>query len=468
MQTDRYLRATLRDKAGRWLGVLGSYNYLTVTERWHALGSGEIEVESTNVKLPLMMQPGCRIFVEMVTGSIEEGVTQAVPVMQGILSNPVLGFMEKDTVRFQITDDWRYLRNFLAWVRPELPLEVASLTATGQSVEATILPPAGSDAGRTGYWAWATTTPYPAETAISDFLDIHLRNRWLAEMGYGRFSSFPSEDRGGDVSGSLPQVRFGMLEDYVLPLLELSGLGMRFTSQFGGTNIEQATNWEFWEPRLHERIFTPDSGVIVEGTASLKYPTAMDVVVGGPGEQASRHFLGVDDLTGMKETYGDFIEVFREATGAPIEWPDALAETLRSAKYYLLRPEVTTEQKTAFLQFMISAGMEAQAAGAPTSGVSLKIQESEGFKYTGLPQRGTARGSGFTTGDLMTVSPSGNTTLSDLTFTDRITETTLTQTPDNGLTVSPVLGNPSDSPDRKQAKAIRSLFDSARRKNINQ
>lgn len=468
METDRYLRVSLRDKAGKWRGYLGAFTYLTVTERWHGQGSGEIEVEATNPKLPTMMEPGMRVFVEMVTGSIDTGEQlAAVSVMQGYLSDPVLGFMNEDTVRFQITDDWAYLREFLAWVRPDLPLEVSSLSDTGQSYD-TVSPAIGTDTERTGYWRWSAAAPYPAETAISDFLDTHLRLRWLSEMGSHRFSIFPSAGRGGDVSTVLPQVRFGMLEDYVLPLLELSGLGMRFTTFAGGTSAGGLTNWEFWEPREHEQVFTPDSGVIVSGTASLKYPTVTDVVVGGPGDQASRHFMGVNDNTGLRELYGRFVEVFREATGAPDEWPTSLAENLRVAKYYLLRPEITADQKAAFTQFMVSAGAETLAGGAPTSGVSLEIQESKGFKYTGLPPLGEARGSGFATGDLMTVAPSDNTALSALRFTDRITSTTLTQTPDDGLTIKPVLGNTTDNPDRVLAKAVRSLFDAARRKNINQ
>jgi len=465
MEQERYLRFTLLDKDGDWLGRVGDYDYLTVTERWLAQGTGEISVSASHPKLPQMIAAGARYTVDLVE-PLEVGET-TVQVSRGSLRNPVGAFVPGGAVRFQLQDDWRVLQNILMRVRPGEPLEAISLTDPAQSNEATPPPAAGTDTGRTGYWMYGGSGSVAAEDAVTAILDIHLLQRWFAEFGFYRFALPPSEGRGPDVRDLIEQFRFCTIAEAVAPLLEYADLGLMF-NQFAVAGDTPAQEYVvIWEPITWPITLTPDSGTVVGGEWSLSSPTATDAVVGGPGELASRAFTGLVD-TGLRDEYSDLIEVFRNATGAPLEWPTTLAEQYRVAKYFMLlgpADGVTPEQQAAFARFMATAADDVLAEGAPTSGVSIELQESVGFRFSGIPvAAGTLqpRTGGFATGDYITAAPSRQTNLPGLTFTARITETTLTQS-DNGLTITPQVGKRIGDPDQLMAETVRAIADSNRR-----
>lgn len=458
VELDRSLTLTLLSKEGAWRGNLGDFDYLTVTERWLAQGTGEVSVSATHPKLPTMLEPGCRYFV---TFQDENSFRSVVGC--GVLRNPVGDFLPGGSVRFQLEDDWRVLNNMLVWVRPDEALVASSLTDTGQSNEATPAPAAGTDTGRTGYWYYGPGA-VSAERAVRTIVNTHVSDRVEAALGYDRYSASISGERGPDVSDLITQFRFGTVAEAVVPLLEYANLGFRFQVSSGASSLPVGAAGVFWEPVTWPTILTPDSGVIVGGEWSLAYPTATDAVVGGPGELASRAFMGSVD-TDLRAEYGDIIEVFRNATGAPLEWPTTLAEQFRVAKYYHLltiADGVTPVQQAAFERFMAAAGAEVLAEGAPTSGVSLRLQESDGFRFGGIPFADLTERRGFATGDYVTVAPSAQTNLAGLTFTERITETTLTQSAD-GLTITPQVGKRIGDPDRDVAETIRKIADANRR-----
>lgn len=469
MQQDRFLRFTLLDKDGDWLGVVGDYDYLTVTERWHALGTGEISVSAAHVKLPQMIAAGARYVVELIEPLLVG--ENRVQVSRGVLRDPVGSFMPGGSVRFQLEDDWRALQNILIRVKPGQQLEAVSLSDPAQSNEATPPAPTGTDTGRTGYWNYGGgSSPVPAEDAVLNILSTHLRQRWFDEFGFYRFTIPVSAGRGGNVRDLIQQFRFCTIAEAITPLLDFANLGLMF-NQFSipsGTATESAV---IWEPITWPITLTPDSGTVVDGEWSLTSPTATDIVVGGPGEMASRAFAGTEDAA-VKTEYSDLIEVFRNATGAPLPWPTTLAEEYRVAKYYMLLGPgdgVSAADQAAFARFLQAAGSEALTEGTPTSGVSIELQESQGFRFSGIPAFGGTLlpRTGFATGDMVTVSPSAQTAVAGLTFTDRITATTLTQTA-KGLTITPQVGKVTGNPDRLMADTVRAIADSSRRQAIAQ
>lgn len=461
MEQDRQLRFTLLDKDGNWLGVVGDFDYLTVTERWLAQGTGEISVSATHPKLPQMIEAGARYTVDLINET-----NTPVQVSRGSLRDPVGSFVPGGSVRFQLEDDWRVLQNILVRVRPDEALEASSLTDTAQSNEATPPAPSGTDTGRTGYWLFGGgATPIIAEDGVLGILAVHLAARWLAEFGTSRFSMPISEGRGPNVRSMVEQFRFCTIAEAVGPILEYANLGLMFNqfSSPGSTALEFAV---IWEPLTWPITLTPDSGTVVDGEWSLSSPTATDAVVGGPGELASRAFIGETD-SDLRTEYSDLIEVFRNATGAPLVWPTTLAEQYRVAKYFHLltiADGVTVAEQTAFAQFLETAAADVLAEGAPTSGVSIELQESTGFRFGGIPVAVGVVGdrAGFATGDMVTVAPSAQTALTGLTFTSRITETTLTQSK-TGLTITPQVGKRIGDPDQLMADTVRAIADSNRR-----
>jgi len=104
---------------------------------------------------------------------------------------------------------------------------------------------------------------------------------------------------------------------------------------------------------------------------------------------------------------------------------------------------VSAVDKAIFSTYLDAAGAKALAEGSPTSGLSLELSETEVFHFGGTD--------GIQLGDTITATSRG------LSFTDRITEATLSWDATDGLTVTPRVGTKTDDPDRQLAEAIASL-----------
>jgi hypothetical protein len=287
-----------------------------------------------------------------------------------------------------------------------------------------------------------TPTVYPASTAVLELINTNVVARWEARFP-GTFISTSDPALGADVRSVLPAVRFETVESYAQTLLEAGGIGLKVWH-----TLENAAGieFEFYQPTTFPQVFTPDSGIIVSGSASLVTPRATDVIVGGPGEEAARAFREYTDMS-LSQAHRRVIEVFRDATGAPTPWPNATPASLQVPMYYHLRPETSTRRKNQFEAFLVAAGAEALVENGPLSGASLQMSESEGFQWN----------RDYRTGDILTVSPSRETAVAGLTFTQRITSTTITQSQDEGFTVTPQLGERVDDPTAEIGNVLKQI-----------
>ncbi|WP_104128240.1 hypothetical protein [Cryobacterium sp. Y57] len=245
-------------------------------------------------------------------------------------------------------------------------------------------------------------------------------------------------------SDDILPVRMAPLNEALAGLLLETGLGLSF--QHDG--VSPTITADVWEPTTWPLDLTVDSAVVLDGDWSQQYPTATRIVVGGPGENVARAFWEVRDTTGIEDEYGDIIEVFRDATGSTLNWPDTLADQYRIAKYYLLRDEVSAADKNAFRIYLNAAGAKGLSDGAPTAGLSLSLSETDQFQY--------APG-GFRRGDHISVMANG------VRFTDQILAVNLTWDKTTGATVTPQVGDRTDDPDKLFARAISQLASAQRR-----
>jgi len=135
------------------------------------------------------------------------------------------------------------------------------------------------------------------------------------------------------------------------------------------------------------------------------------VVVGGQGDGMARVFRSLAD-TVAEGTYNDIIEVFRDAR-------DAETTTLLDAR-----------------------GQETLDEGRAKYGFSLTLAETSTFRYGGA---------GVHVGDRVTVD------LGFATRTDILREATISWTAENGVEVTPLVGEIQDNPDRTLGNFLRSL-----------
>jgi hypothetical protein len=357
-------------------------------------------------------------------------------LMSGMLRSTSGQLAAGGLITYQLQDDYRWLTNTRAWVRPGSPLAPTSLTAgtdatLGQAVQTGAAGGNGTTKGQAGYMSWPSSVR-TTETAVKHLLALN-----FARLGRPYIPT-PDLGRGGDAraAGMLPQVRMDTLLEYVQPLLEWAGLGIRLWQE----PREVGVRADVYEPKLFPQTLTYESGIVDNGTWTTKAPSVTRIITMGPGELAARAFREVRD-TALEQRFGDIIESTTEATGGDaLKWPDGLAEDLKVAKYYLLRSDISAELKKAFTDVLDAAGNKALAAGVPTSGVQAPLIETDAFHYGGTD--------GFHQGDRVKISRG------TLSFEDRITECSLTLNTADGLVVKPTVGEVNDSPNRTLARSI--------------
>ena len=434
------------NKTFQLIGILGAPVRIEITPRFNAVGTGEIEVSASDPMLDFMLAKGARCRITYKGGH----------EMSGPLLHPSGKVTAFGTVIFQVEDDYRFMPNTLGWVMPNESIRSSGLLApTSLSDHAQAWTDTAMEPGLAygyGYYVFPQSIDGgmnafvpSAEAVVKALITANMVSRMGRPVTVGA-----NLDRGGNAAtaGMLPSVRMTPLDEAVTALLKWSGLGLSF--QHDGIN--PTITAEVWEPNTWPLDLTVDSGVVLDGDWSQQDPTATRVVVGGPGEDVSRAFWDVRDTTGLEAEYGDIIEVFRDATGASLNWPDALADAYRVAKYYLLRSEVSTTDKNQFTGYLNAAGTKGLVEGAPTSGLSLTLSETEQFQY--------APG-GFRLGDQISVTSNG------LTFTDQILAVTLSINATDGVTVTPQVGNRTDDTDELFARAISQLAAAQRRLSTN-
>jgi hypothetical protein len=447
--TDSPFLIDVYTKSFEWVGRITDPVSINGSVRHNALSNFQFRLRAGDPMIEDVLRKGCRITMQY----------RGVGLVSGMVRTKQGDLLPNGDVVFQLQGDWRILPNTTAVVAPAHPLTPTALTATipagwGQ----TWLPGGGADAGpdgttqgQYGYYLWpdgsaASAGVYVAyaESAVKNLIDVNALKR------LGRpITIAPDLQRGGDAraAGVLPNVRMSKLEDAVRPLLAWSGLGLRVMQEAMGKTI----NVEVYEPSEWGAPLTVASGVVEDGGWSLNPPIATRVIVGGPGELADRAFWGSVDA-GLEGEYGDIIEVFRDATGAGLKWPDALAEVYRVAKYYLLRPEVSFPDRVTFTNYLNAAAAVGLLDGVPTAGVQASLSESETFYFGGTD--------GVQLGDRVTIKTGEGASVQE--FTDIITEAKFSLS-STGFEVEPILGIKSDDPNRALADAVATLAASQRR-----
>lgn len=358
------------------------------------------------------------------------------------------------TVTVEIQGAWRVLRNTLAWVRADRALQVGALTDEGQSslIAGMPAPPSGEDAGRSGYTPLPTTMP---DWGVQEYVRYLWAQNVLGRVNPWIAGNGPQYVQVQDDSGlppipltPLPQLRFPTLEEAIVPHLRAANLSLVFN--FGFYADQRPGDIEAYIRRTVEwpQVFTPETGIVAGGEWAQQEADATHVVVGGPGEASARFFYGADTAD-----HSDFIEVFRDATGAPVSWPSSVGDSTQVAKYYLLRGEVGAAEKAEFLAEIEAAAEAVFAEAAATSSLSVELAESEGF-YIGS--------GGVQLGDRVRIATSKSQLGTDETFTTALTEVTVTHSP-SGLTVNPQWGERIDDPDEDLARTVAAIAARVRR-----
>ncbi|MGN8245231.1 Gp37-like protein [Cellulomonas soli] len=241
------------------------------------------------------------------------------------------------------------------------------------------------------------TVTGPAETVAKTLLGAAITRLGLP------ITVAPDLGRGSTITVS---ARMALPADVLYPLVDQAGIGIT-VRQIGAGLVLDAYEPTAWPINLSE-----DGGTITEGDWSLQPPEPTRVVLGADGEDQARTFRALVDHAA--EAQWDTVEAFIDARD--LKHTDPGFETAATARM-----------------------QAALAAGALRSGLSVKLAETQTFRYGG---------DGVHVGDLVTVD------LADgVTVTEVLREATLSQGND-GTNVTPVVGEHRDDPNQILAAAI--------------
>jgi hypothetical protein len=433
------------NSAFRRLQRIGDPNSATFTPRHRGQGSGQLVLDARDSNNEWLLEKGSRLIVRY----------KGEHLMSGKVRAPAGELQEGRSITYQLQDDYRWLANTLAYIRPAGPVAPTNMTAGDPGSLGQAWLPAGAVAGASGtvagqfpYFLWPDSIT-TAEAAVKHVIHANFDRMNRLRPNRRRYLATPDQGRGGNAraAGILPQLRLGTLLDAADPLLDWSGLGIRIWQEPFGP---QGAYVDVYQPAVRAQALTLESGILQSGKWSLADTSATAGLVGGPGELAARAFREFVDLEREAEE-GDAIEVFREATSAALNWPDSLDDSLKVAKYYVLRAGIPDADKARFLAELDAAGQKSLDEAAPTAGVSATVSETDDFAYGG-PR-------GFHVGDRMKVATSQG-----MIFEDAVTECTLSIGSD-GFKVTPTIGEKKDDP---QAATMRAIVRLARSNSRNQ
>lgn len=206
----------------------------------------------------------------------------------------------------------------------------------------------------------------------------------------------------GEVVPDGVSFRFHTLAERLFPAIETAGVGITFEQSGAGIVCD------VFVPPVFETILTEESGVLQWWSWTSTDPSATRVVAGGNGDWINRAFLQVID-TALETDHNDVVEVFQDARDA--------------------------ENSTV----LTSRANEALAEGAPKTGFAVRLSESETFRYGK---------NGLVVGAKVTISVGG------ITRTDILREVTMSYTRNDGVEVTPIIGEVHDNPDRSIANFL--------------
>lgn len=430
---------TVYDSTFARVGSAGGLVSATFNPKKNAVGVATISLAPEDPVNAYLQAPGARVTCTYSGGLLMSGPVRAIGG----------GFRDGDPIAYTVEDDYRLVMGTLAWVVPAAAynstgaLQPTSLSDDGQTVS-TVAHTAGTDSGYGAYVFESGTRT--AETAIKELI------RKNAQTRLGRpVTIAPDQQRGGDAfaAGKLPVLRFDTIGEGIQQLLDWSGLRLMVWQDEGGSTL----NVDVYQGSQWPQLLTVENGIVVPDNASwtIDYPTATRSVNGGPGDGTGRAYTSTVDA-GLESTYADVIEVFRDATSAPMVWDASVGSLYQVAKYYTLQTNQATDIAN-YRAAMAAAGAGALADGVAKSGLSLELSETPTFHFGGS--------GGIQLGDLVSVSQRNSGTP---VFSDSLTEAQLDFTPDAGLVVRPIVGQINDDPDVVVARALLALAAGARRR----
>ena len=429
MATDSPFVIRVYNKDLQEQGVIGAPIALSGSVLRNKPGSFQISIANDDPMVDDVLAKGARVGIDY----------RGVPLFSGQARARSGSITADGYLQFSVQGDRRLLDNTVALIAPGQPITPTSLDGTTPAGLAQawqspgVTPgPAGTIQGQYEFTLWPTnsTVTGSAEAMVKWLLQTNLVDRLRRPVVVA-----PDQARGGVVP--LPSLRNPSLAEAVQPILEASGLVLSAIQLPG----DEFVTIDVRVPDVWPAPLTSASGIVDGGAWSITPPTATRAIVGGPGQGAARAFFEVRDATGLEDEYGDVIEVFRDATGANLKWPDSLAEQYRVAKYFLLRPEVTETDKALFRAYVATAGNDALLDGQPVTSVNANLAETDQFYYGGTD--------GIQLGDRVRVTTEGGLELEDV-----VTEGEFSYTASGGVKVSPILGNRKDDPSRRISDAI--------------
>ncbi|MDI2019694.1 Gp37-like protein [Paenarthrobacter nicotinovorans] len=254
------------------------------------------------------------------------------------------------------------------------------------------VPTAGLNAQTSEYH----TLSGPAETVVKAAVMANA----VARMGEP-VTVAPDLGRGDNITASF---RFHPLADRLFPAVDLAGIGVTVRQSGAGLVLD------CYEPQMHPRTLTEAGGVVLEWEWTQQEIEATDVIVGGQGEGVARTFVGYTDPA-LATAVGERIEVFRDArdSGEGDVYAERAAETF--------------------------------AETAVKSGLSVKLAETSVFRYGGP--------GGVHVGDQVQLQVGDG-----LTITDTLRSVALTWSRENGIEVTPAIGEINDNTDQEFAQAL--------------
>lgn len=237
----------------------------------------------------------------------------------------------------------------------------------------------------------------PAETVAKGFVSAnkaHLTDTITVAADLGRGSSITVESR------------MAVLGDILIDPVDKAGIGLTVRQSGTGLLVDA------YAPRVYPHTLSEAAGTVLAWTWSRAIPSSTRVIIGGPNTDTSREFRTLASAA-QETALGYSIETFVDA---------------QSAENYV---------------HMDEEGQKALDAAGPTSGFTLELSESQAFHYGGA--------GGVRVGDQVTVDIGGTA------FTDILREAAFSWTREEGLAITPTVGDRSDDPDKTVAKKLAAL-----------
>jgi hypothetical protein len=243
----------------------------------------------------------------------------------------------------------------------------------------------------------------PAETVLKDLVTANAVTRLGLPVAVT-----PDLGRGSEITAA---VRMHPLADRLMPLVDAAGIGVTVRQSGSGLELDCYT------PTLHPRTLSEGSGVVTSWSYSQADPEATRTVVGGPGEGTARQFHSVTDAS--RETdWADLIEVFRDAR------------------------DVDADQTIAEIEAQLDLrGQQLLDEAVEKNGLKVTLAETSTFRY----------GQAVSVGDRVRIEVGP-----DVVVEDVLREAVLSWTRDDGLVVTPQVGERLDS-DTVLARAVAAL-----------